>query len=219
MSAAVAGALSASMCPTASQQRLVIDPQTLKVVNTFKVGSNPQHVVPAYDLKTLWVANNAEGRADGSLTPIDPLTGKPGNAIAVDDPYNMYFSPDGKYAIVVAEACKRLDFRDAHSMELEYSIPTPQCGGINHADFSIDGRYALFTCEYNGALTKVDLVNRSVVGTIKLNRYFNRPRLRFTAGSKPKRSPTSEAGASAPPPACRRTCASRPTASCSTSPT
>ena len=27
---------------------------------------------------TLWVANNAEGRTDGSLTPIDPLTGKPG---------------------------------------------------------------------------------------------------------------------------------------------
>jgi YVTN family beta-propeller protein len=200
MSAAVAGALERVYVPNRVGNSVsVIDPQTLKVLNTFKVGSNPQHVVPAYDLKTLWVANNAEGRADGSLTPIDPLTGKPGAAIAVDDPYNMYWSPDGRYAIVVAEAYKRLDFRDAHSMKLEYSIPTPQCAGINHADFSIDGRFALFTCEYNGSLTKVDLVNRSVVGTIKLNRYFNRPEvlaLISAPGRKPKKIPDpSEAGA------------------------
>ncbi len=44
----------------------VIDPATMKVVDRFKVGVNPQHVVPSWDLKTLWVANNAEGRTDGS---------------------------------------------------------------------------------------------------------------------------------------------------------
>ena len=153
----------------------VIDPLTLKVVDTFKVGINPQHVVPSWDLKTLWVANNAEGRTDGSLTPIDPLTGKPGASIPVDDPYNMYWSPDGKHAIVVAEAYKRLDFRDARTLKLQYSIATPTCSGINHADFSIDGRFALFTCEFGGALTKIDLVNRAVLGTIRLTQYFNRP--------------------------------------------
>ncbi|HTN50485.1 MAG TPA: YncE family protein, partial [Burkholderiaceae bacterium] len=83
--------------------------------------------------------------------------------------------PDGQYAIVVAEAHKRLDYRDPRTMKLAYSIPTPKCAGINHADFSIDGRYALFTCEFNGALTKIDLVNRSVVDTIKLSQYYNRP--------------------------------------------
>ena len=71
----------------------VIDPRTLKVVDRFKVGRSPQHIVPSYDLKTLWVTNNAEGRDDGSLTPIDPRNGKPGREVAVDDPYNMYFTP------------------------------------------------------------------------------------------------------------------------------
>src|SRR5689334_25399219 len=33
----------------------VIDPATMKVVDTFDVGLNPQHVVPSYDLTTLWV--------------------------------------------------------------------------------------------------------------------------------------------------------------------
>jgi YVTN family beta-propeller protein len=148
----------------------VIDPATLKVVDKYKVGINPQHVVPSWDLKTLWVNNNAEGRTDGSVTPIDPLTGKPGKNIPVDDPYNMYFMPDGSAAIVVAEAHKRLDFRDPHTMALKYSIETPNCRGINHADFSIDGRYAIFTCEYAKSVVKIDLVEKKVAGYLKFSK-------------------------------------------------
>jgi YVTN family beta-propeller protein len=148
----------------------VIDPATFKVVDKFRVGVHPQHVVPSWDLKTLWVNNNAEGRNDGSVTPIDPLTGKPGKSIPVDDPYNMYFTPDGNGAIVVAEARKRLDFRDPHTMAMKYSIETPNCSGINHADFSIDGRYAIFTCEYGGSIAKIDWVDKKVVGYLKLSK-------------------------------------------------
>ncbi|MBC3863961.1 YncE family protein [Undibacterium jejuense] len=146
----------------------VIDPQTLKVVDRFKVGKAPQHIVPSWDLRTLWVANNAERLDSGSLTPIDPRTGKSSKAVPVDDPYNLYFTPDGKSAIVVAEAKHRLDFRDPHTMAMQYSISTPQCGGINHADFSIDGSYAIFTCEFDGSIAKIDLKNRSVIGYLKL---------------------------------------------------
>jgi YVTN family beta-propeller protein len=148
----------------------VIDPKTFEVVDKFKVGLNPQHVVPSWDLQTLWVTNNAERTTKGSLTPIDPKTGKAGPPIDVADPYNMYFSPDGKSAIVVAEALKRLDFRDPKTMKLQYSIAAPGCAGINHADFSIDGRYAIFTCEFSGGLAKVDLVNRKVMGYLTLSK-------------------------------------------------
>jgi YVTN family beta-propeller protein len=148
----------------------VIDPATMKIVDRFNVGINPHHIVPSWDLRTLWVANTAEGRRDGSLTPIDPRTGKPGRPIPVDDPYNLYFSPDGKSAIVVAEAYRRLDFRDPHTMALQYAIPVPDCTGVNHADFSIDGRYAIFTCEFAGTLVKIDLVNRQVIGYLKLKK-------------------------------------------------
>ena len=143
----------------------VIDPSTLAVVDRFPVGLSPQHVVPSWDLKTLWVANNGLRRTSGSLTLIDPKTAKPGQAIPVDDPYNLYFTPDGRSAIVVAERHKRLDFRDPHTMSLQQSIEAPGCSGINHAEFSIDGRYAIFTCEFRGGgLVKIDLVNRQVLG-------------------------------------------------------
>ncbi len=146
----------------------VVDPAALKVVDRFKVGIGPQHIVPSWDLRTLWVTNNAEGRTDGSLTPIDPKTGKPGKAVMVDDPYNMYATPDGKSAIVVAEARKRLDFRDPKTMAMQYSIDVPGCPGINHADFSIDGRFAIFTCEFSGTIAKIDLAERKVLGYLKL---------------------------------------------------
>jgi YVTN family beta-propeller protein len=171
LSPAVRNALPRVYVPNVqSDDVYVIDPATLKVVNRFRVGFNPQHVVPSWDLSTLWVANNAEGRTDGSVTPIDPATGKPGKAIPVDDPYNMYFTPDGRFAIVVAEAHKRLDFRDPKTMALQWSLEVPECGGINHADFSIDGRYAIFTCEFAKGLAKIDLVDRKVLGYLTLSK-------------------------------------------------
>ena len=170
-SPAVAGALPRVYVPNRSSNNVyVIDPATLKVMYSFPVGIHPQHIVPSWDLKTLWVNNNAEGRADGSLTPIDPMTGKPGKSIPVDDPYNMYFTPDGRSAVIVAEAHKRLDFRDPQTMALESSLPVPECAGINHADFSIDGRFAIFTCEFSGSVAKIDFVERKVVGYLKLSR-------------------------------------------------
>jgi YVTN family beta-propeller protein len=172
LSPAVAGALPRVYVPNVkSNDVYVIDPATLKVIDNFRVGIQPQHVVPSWDLKTLWVTNNAYGHPDGgSLTPIDPATGKAGKPVAVDDPYNMYFSPDGRSAIVVAEALKRLDFRDPQTMALQSSLAVPQCAGINHADFSIDGRFAIFTCEFQGSLARIDLANRKVLGYLKLSR-------------------------------------------------
>ena len=142
----------------------VIDPSTYKVVDTFNTGKQPQHIVPSYDLTTLWVLNNR----GNSLTPIDPTTGKPGKNVAVDDPYNLYFTPDGKFAIVVCESRKQLQFRDPKTMKLLSVIPGV-CGGANHMDFTVDGRYAIVTCEYSGQLMKVDIINRKVISYLSLS--------------------------------------------------
>jgi YVTN family beta-propeller protein len=147
----------------------VIDPTTLKVIAVVPVGPNPQHVVPAYDMRRLWVANNADHTSgSGSLTAIDPVTGDVGVTIEVEDPYNLYFTPDGAYALVVAEAERRLDFRDPVNMSLEFSISTPECHGINHIDFSAAGSYLVATCEDNNSITKVDWIDREVVATLSL---------------------------------------------------
>ena len=169
-SPAVSGALERVYVPEIGSNRVdVIDPATLSVVDQFRTGPKPQHVIPSWDLKTLWVAGSGRRRSRGSLTPIDPLTGKPGATIRVPDAYNMYFSPDGKSAIVVAEGFRRLEFRDPQTMALKSVLPVPQCRGINHADFSIDGRYAIFTCEFEGSLVKIDAQVPKVLGVLNLS--------------------------------------------------
>jgi YVTN family beta-propeller protein len=140
-----------------------IDPTTYTVVKEIRVGALPQHVVPSWDLKTLWVTNDQ----GNSLTPIDPVTGDPGTPVPVEDPYNMYFTPDGRYAIVVAEALQRLDFRDPQTMALVHSLPVP-CRGVDHLDFSANGQYLIASCEFSSKLLKVDVATQSVVGTLSL---------------------------------------------------
>src|SRR5262245_56631176 len=116
----------------------VIDPQTYTIIDHLPVGQRPQHVTPSYDLKTLWVLNNV----GNSLTRIDPATGRKGATVRVKDPYNMYYTPDGRYAIVVAERMQRLDFCDPETMELVHSLAVP-CKGVDHLDFSANGRYLI----------------------------------------------------------------------------
>ncbi|HEX6521413.1 MAG TPA: YncE family protein [Streptosporangiaceae bacterium] len=156
---------------TLSNDVYVIDPVTMKVIDRFPVGDDPQHVVPSYDGSVLWVTNDN----GNSLTPINPRNGRPGPPVPVEDPYNLYFTPDGRYAVVVAEARMRLDFRNPHTMKLIHSLPVPMCAGVDHADFSANGRYMLASCEFvglNGApgrLIQIDVASQRVMRTITLS--------------------------------------------------
>jgi DNA-binding beta-propeller fold protein YncE len=85
----------------------------------------------------------------------------------VDDPYNMYFTPDGRYAIVVAEARQHLDFRDPRTFALEHRIRV-DCAGVDHIDFAASGAYLIATCEFAGRLVRVDLHTLTAAGYLDL---------------------------------------------------
>jgi YVTN family beta-propeller protein len=151
---------------SASNTVSVIDQHTMKVISTFPGGSEPQHVVPSYDLKTLYVTADRPGA--GSLIPIDPATGKPGAKINIDDVYNMYFTPDGKYAIAVQEAYTRLAFYDPHTWKLHDILSIPSCAGIDHLDFTADGRQLLASCEFADRMAVVDVASHTLSRMIGL---------------------------------------------------
>ena len=142
----------------------VISQRTMKVIEQFPTGSLPQHVTPAWNLKTLYVDNDL----GNSLTPINPRTARPGRPIPVEDPYNLYFTPDGRFAIVVAERLQKLDFRNPTTMQLIHSLSVPACRGVDHMDFSADGRYAFASCEFSGRMIEVDLRTQRVIHTLVL---------------------------------------------------
>ncbi len=162
LSRAVAGVPTRVYVPNSDSNTLdVIDPETFTVVARYRVGAKPQHVVPSWDLSTLYVNNNA----GNSLTPISPMTGVPGAPIPVDDPYNLYFSPDGTKAIVMAERNNRVDFRDPHTFALLASVPIAHAG-VNHADFTPNGRVMLASCEFSGWVVRIDLTTLQVTGEL-----------------------------------------------------
>jgi DNA-binding beta-propeller fold protein YncE len=149
----------------------VISQRTMRIVEQFPTGALPQHVTPSYDLRTLYVDNDV----GNTLTPINPHTSRPGRPIRVEDPYNLYFTPDGRFAIVVAERLERLDFRDPRTMRLVHSLSVPACRGVDHMDFSPGGRYAFASCEFAGRMIEVDLWTQRVLRTLVLDRGLASP--------------------------------------------
>ncbi len=137
----------------------VIDPNTMAVVDSYPVGRLPQHVVPSWDMQTLYVNNNQ----GNTLTPIDPRTGKPGANIPIADPYNLYFSPDGAKAIVMAERDSSVDFYDPKSWTLIKKLHIPHAG-VNHAEFTPDGKTMVASTEFSGFLVRIDLDSMEITG-------------------------------------------------------
>jgi YVTN family beta-propeller protein len=143
----------------------VIDPKTFKITATHGVGLYPHHVTPSWDLTKLYVTNTG----GNSLTVIDPATGEISGEIRVADPYNLYFTPDGTMAVVVAERHKRLDFRDLRTWKLSKSVPV-EWPGVDHLAFSRDGGYLVASCEWSGRIVKVDLKKLELVADMALGK-------------------------------------------------
>ena len=155
MSAAVQGITPRVYVPNTNSNTVdVIDPSTYQVVDQFDTGKLPEHITPSWDMKHLYVDNDI----GNTLTELDPATGKPVRTIVVDDPYNLYFTPDGSRAIVVAERQRRIDFYDPHTWTKVGSY-TILHSGPNHLDFTADGKYLLISCEFSGYVVKVDVQN------------------------------------------------------------
>jgi YVTN family beta-propeller protein len=145
----------------ASATVTVIDPATFGVLATLPVGLLPQHITPAHDMSALYVNNmNSD-----LLSVIDPASSTVSGGVQVPSPYNLYFTPDGKKALVMAEPLNRIDFYDAATWAFldSVAIPSP---GIDHADFSAGGRYLLASCEYGGRVMKVDVVSMELVADL-----------------------------------------------------
>ncbi|MCW2618220.1 MAG: beta-propeller repeat-containing protein [Modestobacter sp.] len=164
LSPAAAAARPMVYVPHNSGEVWEIDPVTFQVVTKFPAGREVQHVVPSWDMQSLYATDDV----GNTITPIDPLTGQPGDRIPVDDPYNMYFTPDGAAAISVAEARKSLVFYDPHTWVEQGRLSIPECAGIDHADFTPDGRTAVFSCEFAGRAAVVDVPTRTVLRIIDM---------------------------------------------------
>ena len=142
----------------------VIDQRSHRVVRKCLVGAELQHVVPSYDLRTLYATSDRGNQ----ILVIDPATGRCGRTIPVIDPYNMYFTPDGRSAISVAEARRELVWYTPTTFRKTGSTALPGCAGVDHADFGVDGKTAVFTCEFAGRVAVVDVRTHRVLRMVDM---------------------------------------------------
>ncbi len=165
LSAAAASAKPLVYVPhTKTGEVWVIDQATFAVIGKHRLGGVLQHVVPSYDMTTLYASDDR----DGKLTPFDPRTGERGQDIPLVDPYNLYFTPDGRSAVSVAEALRLLVFYDPRTWQEQDRLRIPDCAGIDHADFTADGRTAVFTCEFDGRAVVVDVASHRLLRVIDM---------------------------------------------------
>jgi YVTN family beta-propeller protein len=141
----------------------VIDPATFEIVDYYEVEQLPYHITPSWDMSQLLV-NNEES---STFTVIDPETGRPSDSLPAPFPYNFYFTPDGKKAIVVVERLQTLEFRDTGTWELLGSVYIPW-PGVDHLDFSEDGSYFLASSEWSGVVSKVDTEKMELVDYVEV---------------------------------------------------
>ncbi|MGP4024895.1 hypothetical protein [Actinomadura sp. 3N407] len=140
----------------------VIDPGTLETVGRLRTGATVSQVTPSWDLRRLW----ATDRAHGALVPVGPHGAERGRPVKATGTSGLYFTPDGRDALVLARWPRRVDVRDPDTMRRRASVPMPCTAG--HADFTLDGSSLVATCTSAGALARVDIAGRSVSGTIRL---------------------------------------------------
>jgi YVTN family beta-propeller protein len=149
----------------------VISQRTHRIVRVIPAGYLSQHVVPSYDLGTLYTNSSAANQ----LMTINPRTGLRSGVIPMPRPYNLYFTPDGKTAVVMIEEYDTIRFADPHTWRTIDDLKYPGCLGPNHADFSGNGRFFVVTCEFSGELLKIGTLSHRVLGALKLDPHPTAP--------------------------------------------
>ena len=153
---------------------------------------------PSWDGSVLWV-NNTDGQQPD---PIDPRTGEPARPVPVADPYNLYFTPDGQHALVMAEALNRIDFRDPRTMRLRYSMDVPARASTTWIS-PLTGTMPLPAASSAGRSSGLTCARGQCSGN-------SRSAWPWALRARPRRGRGT---------ACRKMCACPPTARSSTSPT
>jgi DNA-binding beta-propeller fold protein YncE len=142
----------------------VISQRTKKVVRTLHVGRLSQHVTPSYDLRRLYASSSVSNE----VVAIDPRTVRVVRRIRVPRPYNLYFTPDGRQAVVMVVQHDVIRFADPRTFARRDDVHARGCRGPNHADFSANGRFMVVTCEFSHALLKVSTTSHRVLGVLRL---------------------------------------------------
>lgn len=151
----------------------IIDRDTYQMIKTLPVGRYPHHMIVSLDGHYLYVGNAHSNTA----SVIDLATETIVKTLPLLDPYNLYYTPDGKFLVTTLTGHGRVDIRasdqwndmqGATGWPLVAKVPTGK--DPNHFAFSPDGRFMYVTNEYSHQLSVLDLQARKVTRQVETGR-------------------------------------------------
>jgi len=157
---AVAGAAELYVTNTHSGTISIIDTERDEVIGTIPVGGGvPNRSVLTPDGRHLWVIHDKSRR----MSIVDPAARKVLRQIKIGEwPYNLAFSPDGRYCWVLDWGdVSRLLLYDIAKEAVEAAIEVSTWPA--HGIFSRDGRLFWVTSETAGNVAVVDAVQRRII--------------------------------------------------------
>lgn len=144
----------------------VIDRASRKVVDTYPVGKEPHHLMPVLGKDDELVIANS---ASNDLVFLNPLTGEVKRRLPrISDPYQLGYSPDGKWFVSVSLRLDRVDIYAMPNYELKARIPAAKTP--SHVAFSNDSRFAYVTMQDSNELIAIDLATQKEAWRIKIGK-------------------------------------------------
>ncbi len=142
----------------------VIDTPTYKEISRIHIGRAPHHLIATPDGKSLILA-----MAGGDeLVFIELATGMLKQRLAASDPYQIGFSPDGKWFVANSLRLDRIDIYDGQDYRLVHRLPAPTMP--SHIGFSPDSSTVYVTLQGTGNLTAIELASGKTLWTSPVGR-------------------------------------------------
>lgn len=126
------------------------------------IGRGPHHLIATPDGRTLIIAMSG----GNELVLIDRTTGTEKQRITASDPYQIGFSPDGKWFVAASIRLDRIDIYDAQNFQLVHRLPAATMP--SHIAFSHDGSRVFVTLQGTGSLVAIDLASGKVAWTVSV---------------------------------------------------
>jgi YVTN family beta-propeller protein len=162
MPAFAAGADLAMVMNSGEASVSVIDMGTRKVVATVPTLREPSHWALSPDRSKLYIADSS----GNALFILDPQSGAALGHVVMPDPYQLGYSPDGKYLMVNALRLDQVDVYDAATLR---PVKRFKPGRMpSHLDFSPDGQWSFNSCQGSDTLVSFDLRSMTTRWTAKV---------------------------------------------------
>ena len=142
----------------------LLDVDTHQEVRRVPMLREPHHMALTPDHKSLVVGDTA----GNTLFFLDPRTGAVQRQATVSDPYQLQYSPDGRYLTIAGLARAQIDIYDAATLKLLHRVPARSLP--SHINYAPDSSVVFVSLQSTDRLIAIETASGRVLWDTKVGR-------------------------------------------------